>query len=146
MMEALRTSFGVACSPERAFELWTAQTAAWWPPSHTVSGEAGLEVIIEPRVGGRIFERTARGEEHDWGEVTAWEPPNRIAYIWHLRQDRADATEVEIGFQPAEPDGTTVSITHRGWERLGARASELRERNQLGWAGVLEAFRVLADC
>jgi len=29
-----------------------------------------------------------------------WEPPTRIGYLWHLRRDRADATEVEITFTP----------------------------------------------
>ena len=82
---------------------------------------------IEPGVGGRIYERTPEGEEHDWGEVTGWEPPNRISYLWHLRQDRADATEVEITFTATEGDGTTVSIVHHGWERLGARGQERRD-------------------
>jgi hypothetical protein len=101
-------------------------------------------VVIQPRVGGRIFERTPQGEEYDWGEVTGWEPPNRISYLWHLRQDRADATEVEITFAATEGNGTTVSIAHHGWERLGARGQERRESNQRGWAGLLPHFQAAA--
>jgi uncharacterized protein YndB with AHSA1/START domain len=72
------------------------------------------------RAGGRIYERTPAGDEHEWGEVLVWEPPRRLSYLWHLRFDRADATEVEITFTPAG-DRTTVAIVHRGWERLGAK-------------------------
>ncbi len=141
MIEPLQIVFDVECPPERTFELWTEQTSMWWPPSHTVSGLAGLEVIIEPGVGGRIFERTPDGEEHDWGEITAWEPPGRIAYLWHLHQDRSDATEVDITFHPAGGKGTVVAIVHRGWERLGAGGAERREQNQLGWSGLLPYFK-----
>ena len=69
-----------------------------------------------------------------------WEPPRRLVYLWHLRFDRADATEVEVSFEPAG-DGTAVTIVHRGWERLGAAAEERREHNERGWAGVLEHYR-----
>ena len=95
--------------------------------------------MFEPRAGGRIFERAPGGEEHDWGRVVAWEPPRRLVYTWHLRQDRADATEVEISFAPAE-SGCVVRIEHRGWERLGARGDGLRERNVRGWAGLLPRY------
>ena len=74
MIEPLRIAFEVGCSPERTFELWTAQTSTWWPSTHTVSAQPGVEVIIEPGVGGRIYERTPQGDEHDWGQVTGWEP------------------------------------------------------------------------
>jgi uncharacterized protein YndB with AHSA1/START domain len=140
-MEPLRLEFEVACPPARAFELWARRTSLWWPPGHSVSAEQGLEVRFEPRPGGRIYERTPAGQEHDWGEVLAWEPPHRLVYLWHLRFDRADATEVEITFGAAG-DGTAVRIVHRGWERLGARGPERRERNRRGWEGVLERYRV----
>jgi uncharacterized protein YndB with AHSA1/START domain len=96
-------------------------------------------VTFEPRPGGRIFERTRSGDEHDWGEVVEWEPPHRLAYLWHLRQDRADATHVEISFAPAA-EGTEVTILHSGWERLGAKAEDLRGRNRRGWDGLLPHF------
>jgi hypothetical protein len=79
------------------------------------------------------------GVEHDWGEVVAWNPPESFAYRWHLRQDRADATEVSIEFLEAD-DGARVRIEHRGWERLGARGPDLLQRNRQGWAGVLPSF------
>ena len=137
-MEPLRLEFTVACPPERAFSLWAEQTSRWWPHGHSVSGEPGLKVIFEP--GGRIYERTPDGTEHDWGEVLAWEPPHRLVYLWHLRFDRSDATEVEVTFT-ATDDGTAVAIEHRGWERLGAVAEERRDRNRRGWGGVIERYR-----
>jgi hypothetical protein len=59
----------VACSPEHAFDTWANRTSLWWPPSHSMTSAPGLVVTFEPRPGGRIFERTPAGVEHDWGEV-----------------------------------------------------------------------------
>jgi uncharacterized protein YndB with AHSA1/START domain len=143
-MEPLRLEFTVGCTPERAFDVWAALTSQWWPHGHSVSAEPGLTVTFEPRPGGRIYERTPAGVEHDWGEVLVWEPPHRLVYLWHLRFDRADATEVEVTFAPAG-DGTAVTIVHRGWERLGALGPERRQRNRRGWTGVLDRYRAATE-
>lgn len=133
-------SFEVACPVEHAFATWTARIGQWWPADHSFSGEDGLTVILEPRPGGRIYERTLKGVEHAWGEVTVWEPPRRLVYLWHLRADRADATEVEITFVDLGGRRTQVDIEHRGWERLGERGPQWRERNLGGWATLLPHF------
>jgi uncharacterized protein YndB with AHSA1/START domain len=143
--EPLRISFEVRCPPEAAFALWTERTSLWWPASHTVTADPDLDVVIEPRPGGRIFERTPIGDEHEWGRVLAWEPPRRLTYTWHLRQDAADATEVEVTFAAADGAGTHVSIEHRGWEALGARGPDGREANQRGWSSLLPHFQRAAD-
>jgi len=143
--EPIRLSFEVGCPATRAFALWTERTTTWWPVGHTVSKEPGLRVILEPRVGGRIYERTPTGEEHDWGEILAWEPPRRLVYSWHLLVDRTDATEVEIAFLPEAGDRTRVEIEHRGWERLGARGPARREGNFAGWGGLLPHFVAAAE-
>jgi hypothetical protein len=135
-----RMTFDVDCPAERAFDLWTQRTSSWWPVSHTVSAEPGLQVIFEGRVGGRIFERTPAGREVEWGQITIWEPPHRLCYLWHIRVDRADATEVEITFHDQGQAGTRVEIEHRGWERLGTLGPRWRDRNQAGWNGVLPAY------
>ncbi len=85
------------------------------------------------------------GIEHDWGEVTVWEPPSRLVYLWHLRRDRADATEVEIRFRAQGEASTLVEIEHRGWEALGADAQAWRDRNGGGWATLLPHYVVAAS-
>jgi uncharacterized protein YndB with AHSA1/START domain len=143
-MGPLELSFSVDCPRERAFELWAEHTSMWRPKGHSVSADPGLVVTFEPRPGGRIYERTADGVEHDWGEVLDWEPPHRLRYLWHLRFDRSDATEVDVTFTAAG-DGTEVAIGHSGWERLGAAAEQRRKRNRRGWSGVIEPYRRAAS-
>jgi len=135
----LLVSFEVACPVDHAFTVWTSGIGTWWPRDHTVTGDPGLRVVMESGVGGRIFERTADGAEHDWGEVTAWNPPERLAYRWHLRQDPAEATDVEIRFR-AEGGSTRIEIVHRGWERLGDSADEKRDRNRVGWSSLVPHY------
>ncbi|MFL5775295.1 MAG: SRPBCC family protein [Chloroflexota bacterium] len=145
MIEPIRLAFDVDCPPDHAFEVWTAGIGRWWPADHTASGEADAHVVLEGRAGGRIFERTRGGIEHNWGEVTIWEPPSRLGYLWHLRRDRADATQVEIRFVAAGPGATRVEIEHRDWERLGALGEAQRDRNRGGWATLLPHFVAAAS-
>ena len=139
MIEPLRLDIDLACAQEHAFETWTEQFARWWPRSHTVTGDPAA-IVLEPAVGGRIYERSRDGHEIDWGEITAWDPPHRFAYRWHIRRDRADATDVEIRFVATRDDATRMEITHTGWERLGAEAESWRDANRGGWAGLLPHF------
>jgi uncharacterized protein YndB with AHSA1/START domain len=143
MMEPLTMSFDVACSAEHAFTVWTTRISTWWPRDHTVSGRAE-SIVLQSGVGGRIYERTPDGTEHDWGQVTVWQPPTTLAYHWHLGRDRADATEVEIQFVPQGQAATRVEITHRGWERLGAAGESWRDQNYGGWRSLIPHFQAAA--
>lgn len=140
MIEPLRLSQEVGCSAEHAFHTWTSRFGTWWPRGHTVSDDPGAEVVLEPRVGGRIFERTAAGDEIDWGEVTLWDAPRRLGYRWHIRRDRADATDVEILFVALDDATTRIEIVHTGWERLGAGGQAWRDANAGGWSSLLPHF------
>jgi hypothetical protein len=136
----LSLSVEVDCAAEHAFEVWTGRIGMWWPADHTATGEDGLEIILEPHLGGRIFQRDQQGTEIDWGEVTAWDPPLRLGYLWHLRRDRGDATDVEITFVPLDDGRTRVDIKHTGWERLGADGPDWRARNHGGWTTLFPHF------
>ncbi|MDQ6613402.1 MAG: SRPBCC domain-containing protein [Actinomycetota bacterium] len=140
MIDPLRLTFTVACDAEHAFSTWTGRVSLWWPVDHTVSQRSGVKVLIEPVVGGRIFEKAPSGQEFDWGWVTIWDPPGRLAYKWHLGAEPRHATDVEVTFAQ-RPDGTTqVDIEHRGWDAFGPDAEPRRRGNQAGWSEVLPLF------
>jgi hypothetical protein len=145
VIEPLRLSYEIACRPEHAFEVWTTRFTAWWPKGHSASGDPGTTVVLEPRLGGRIFERTPDGTEIDWGEVTLWNPPRRLGYLWHIARDRAEATTVELSFLDGADGTTRLEIVHSGWEALGPAGAEYREANTGGWGALLPTFVAAAE-
>jgi uncharacterized protein YndB with AHSA1/START domain len=145
---AVRRSITVNASPERAFDVFTHGFSTWWPlETHHIGKAVAAEGILEPRAGGRWFERDADGNECDWGYVTAFEPPRRVLLAWHLTPefafdpDPAQATEVEVTFTPVE-GGTLVELEHRGFEKHGLTGEKMRETVNApgGWADLLELY------
>ncbi len=142
MIEPIRISFVVECPPDHAFDTWTQRATSWWPPEHTASHEAGAQIVFEPRPGGRIFERTADGNEIDWGQVVEWDRPRRLRYLWRIATDAKNATDVEIAFTPMPEEATRVDVEHGGWDRLGDLGPDWRDANVAGWTGVLPAYQM----
>jgi uncharacterized protein YndB with AHSA1/START domain len=136
----IRKSVVVAVSVETAFRVFTQQAGSWWPlATKSVGQEEAVDLVFEPRAGGRVYERLRSGEEHDWGEILAWESPQRLAFTWHPGRDAETGQEVEVRFM-ASGDGTRLELEHRGWERLVASAEEVPEHYVSGWEEVLERF------
>jgi DNA-binding transcriptional ArsR family regulator len=114
-----------------AFEVFTEQT--WWPvATHHLAEPHGTEVILEPFVGGRWFERGADGTETDWGTVLVWQPPYRLLLTWQVssawtyEEDPALGSEIEVTFAPEGEHVTRVDFTHRRLERYGPHAERMR--------------------
>ena len=145
MIEPLRLSYEIRCSPEHAFEVWTTRVSKWWPKGHSASGNPETLVVLEPREGGRIFERTPDGTEIDWGQITLWSPPRRLGYVWHIARDRSDATDVELTFVDLGDGTTRLDIVHAGWQRLGAEGPAWREANTDGWSALIPSFVTAAE-
>ncbi len=80
----VRCAVTVPLSLERAFALFTEGFFSWWPHGHHL-GKADLaDVVLEPRTGGRYYERGVDGSECDWGQVLACDPPHRIVVSWRI--------------------------------------------------------------
>lgn len=142
----VRRSIRVDAPLQHAFDVFTAKIGSWWPRSHKL-GPAELDtVIIEPRVGGRWFERDVDGSECEIGKVLVWEPPNRLVLAWQLsaewKYDRELITEVDVRFIAEGKDLTLVELEHRNLERFGERAEAMRAQVDApdGWRGVLQLF------
>ena len=147
----VRKTVRVNAAAAHAFETFAAGIGRWWPATHTVGTSPMRDVVIEPRAGGRWYERGQDGSECDWGVVLAWEPPGRLLLGWQLdaefRRNPATASEVELRFIAESPTVTRVELEHRGLERLGESAEVLRGKIDApgGWTGILERYRAAAD-
>lgn len=137
----------VQASAARAFETFTLGMHRWWPADHSLNpASARQAIIVEPRPGGRWFERSVDGAECDWGHVIAWEPPHRVVFAWQIdatwKFDPKFVTEVEIRFEAQGADSTLVRLEHRNLERFGVRATDTRNAldSEDGWQLGLRRF------
>ncbi len=137
----VRSSVTVPLAPADAFRLFTELMVTWWPlATHSVYETEATGVVVEPRVGGRIYETTDDGRTSAWGVVSAWVPGERFATSWHPGNDPALATQVDVAFSPTPDGGTRLDLVHTGWEARGADAARIAAGYDTGWTFVLGRF------
>ena len=144
-------SITVPLDQTKAFHLFTARMTEFWPPEHSIGASPFDAVVVEPRVGGRWYERDADGNECDWGHVGAWEPSSRVVLVWQLtaewKFDPDFETEVEVTFAEKESGRTTVALRHRNLQRYGEHAEQMRAifDSPGGWTDTLNRCARLAE-
>jgi len=130
----------------RAFEVFTTRMGDWWPKTHSIGKSPQQNVLIEPRVGGRWYEKGEDGTECQWGYVMSWEPPGRVVLAWQLdanwQFNAALLTEVEIRFSAEGDRTTTIELEHRNLDRFGEKAAEVGASldSEGGWGGLLARY------
>jgi uncharacterized protein YndB with AHSA1/START domain len=134
------------------FEVFVSSIGAWWPVQpFSAGGEHVVDVTVEPRLRGRVYETWADGTLVEWGRLLAWEPPHRIVMTW---TSTPVTTEVELTFTALGPVLTRVAVEHRGWDALSE--TQLREDCALpggyssgayatGWAHILTQLAAAAE-
>jgi uncharacterized protein YndB with AHSA1/START domain len=131
--------------------MYTEDMAGWWPKTHSIGKAPFVAIVIEPKVGGRVYEVSADGAECDWGRVLAWDPPHRVVTSWHLdgdwtfNPDPNKASEVQVSFVPMGDSATRIELEHRYFERHdhgAALAGSVGSPN--GWTLTMDALRARA--
>jgi uncharacterized protein YndB with AHSA1/START domain len=145
---SVRKSVTVRVPIALAFQVFTERFDSWWPHTHHIGKVEPFTALLEPREGGRWFERGADGSECDWGRVLVYAPPTRVAVSWHLDAayaydpDPVKASRVDVTFHD-EGNGTTrVELVHSQLDRHGPGWEKLRDGvgSAGGWLGILEGY------
>jgi uncharacterized protein YndB with AHSA1/START domain len=139
-------------SVERAFRVFTEGMGTWWPlETHSISvdqelAQRSVTVTVDGREGGRIEEVLDDSSTRDWGEVAVWKPPHRVVLRWKPNDRPVPPTEVDVRFT-AQGETTRVDVEHRGWDRLGEVADEIRPlyASDNGWTMVLGRYADTVD-
>ena len=132
---------------EKAFRVFTNSFNTWWPREFHIGQAEMVEAILEPREGGRWYERGVDGSECDWGRVLVWEPPRRLLVTWQINgswqydPDPLHASEIDVRFTSEGPELTRVELEHRHLDRLvGGQALRDGIGEGGGWSSNLEHF------
>ena len=146
---AIRKSVTVQAPIDRAFAVFASRMGEWWHKEHSIAkGTTQADVVIEPREGGRWYEKGADGSEHQWGRVAVFDPPKRLVLVWQLTRefDFDPDFETIVEVQLEEQRGATlVRFEHRHLERMGADAVEMLEGMDGGWGMLLDLFKAEAE-
>jgi uncharacterized protein YndB with AHSA1/START domain len=132
----VRSSIVVDAPLDRAFRVFTEEFGRVKPPEHNMLGVEIADTVIEPRAGGRVYDRGVDGSEYQWARVLAFEPPDRLVISWDLspqfqiESDPDKTSEVEVRFVAETPERTRLELEHRNLDRHGE-----------GWEGTREAVR-----
>jgi len=133
-------------SPERAFSVFTAGFASWWPPEHTIAPGPVARPVIEPAVGGHCYDQCLDGTRCTWGQVLEWDPPRRLVLAWQVtptwgyEPDVAQASRVTVTFTP-ERGGTRVILEHTELQRHRGADAAYGNGLDAGWGGSMALFR-----
>ena len=138
----IHKSIRVERPPATAFKVFCEEIGQWWPKGPSFGGKDLADLRIEARVGGRFYERYVDDTEYDIGQVTAYQPPGRVAFTWRAPSWDVD-TQVEVRFT-ADGSGTRLELEHRGWEQ-DAKTRDARNNYDGGWVGILEHFQSFAN-
>ena len=138
--DPIRRSIAVPWDRQAAFERFTSHFGEWWPRySHSIGGKRVKRLVFECRVGGVLYEEHYDGTRMLWGKVTAFEPPDRVAFTFHPSRDESDAQMIEVRFF-SEDTGTRVELTSSGWEKIGKTAQRAYGAYRLNWGAALDRF------
>ncbi len=134
--------YAVACTPEHAFAVFTAEIGVWWPAGYSPPGKVG--VTIEPAVGGACTMAISDGSAYRWGTVTAWEPSETAGHFgmdFTLAQDPDHPSRIDVWFTAAGDGTTRMRFNHGGWS-AGNVAGRARFSE---WPIILDRFVARAE-
>ncbi len=148
---SVRKVMKVEAPQEIAWRVFTEKMGTWWPlASYKIGKASAVDAVIEPRVGGRWYERGDDGSTCDWGHVAHWEPHSRLVLYWEItadwQHDPTLKTEVEVRFIPEGKNATRVELEHRRFDLYGPRRDEMRAIFETGgdWGRLLASFAAAA--
>jgi uncharacterized protein YndB with AHSA1/START domain len=149
------TSIVVDAPMEKAFDVFALDMGSWWPPEHHILEASLAEMVLEPRVGGRMYDVGTDGTQCQWARVLAFEPPSRFVFSWDIslqwkvETDHSKASEVEVRFIAEDANRTRVELEHRHLDRHGNGWEAMRDGigSPDGWGSGLRRFslRVSGD-
>ncbi|MBE8519215.1 SRPBCC domain-containing protein [Amycolatopsis sp. H6(2020)] len=133
---------------ENAFRVFTERFDEVKPREHNLLAVPIERTVLEPKVGGTVYDVGSDGSRCTWARVLAYEPSDRlviswdISLRWQLESDYDHTSEVEIRFTADGAGRTRVALEHRHLDRHGEGWESFTSLGEgSGWPLYLKRFR-----
>jgi uncharacterized protein YndB with AHSA1/START domain len=107
----------INAAPERVFAALTSQVSAWWGAPYLLT-DAPQAIILEPTVGGRLYEVSGEGEGALWATVTAIQKNQRLELTGPIGMSGAMHSVVSFALE-LKGKATVVKLAHHAVGELG---------------------------
>jgi hypothetical protein len=117
----------------RVWEALVQETTNWWPQSFWTS-ERTKRFVIEPKLGGRVFEDFGRGEGATWYTIVGIDSPHLLLLVGHLGPPFGGplATLLRIALTTLAPNETKLEISDSAFGQVADCDTES------GWREVFD--------
>jgi uncharacterized protein YndB with AHSA1/START domain len=120
--------------PARVWQALTQETVRWWPKSFYM-GAQPRAFVLEPTVGGRVYEDWGNGEGLLWYRVTAVRSPELLQLEGQLGPEHGPASlSTALRLRPRGL-GTRLSLVETAWGQL---AHGIEGQLEDGWTQLLD--------
>jgi uncharacterized protein YndB with AHSA1/START domain len=131
----VKLEFKINASPERVWKVITEETSRWWDKDF-VSLPGSTCVMLEPRLGGRLYEETEDGRGLVWATVIAISEGKSIDFVGYMTPEWSGPTMtmIKLLVEPTE-EGAVLKLTEG---LLGNVTDEVTQSMHEGWTFLFE--------
>lgn len=131
----------IAAPPARVWKALTDQIGSWWHPGFVTRKDA-IAFILEPRVGGRMYEDWGDGQGLLWYTVISIARNEHLQLMGDLDARYGGPARLHTAFRlRAEGKGTVLRLEEQAFGTVGEKTKRSLEE---GWkillAGCLKVF------
>ena len=126
----VKLDFPINASPENVWKAITEETTRWWDKDF-VSLKDSTGVILEPRIGGRLYEETEDGRGLVWANVIAINPGKSIDFMGCMTPEWTGPTITmfKLAIEATE-EGSVLKLTEG---LVGNVTEETTQSMEEGW-------------
>jgi uncharacterized protein YndB with AHSA1/START domain len=109
----------IHATPAKVWKAMTKDVSKWWP-SHYHSSEETKTFVMEPKVGGRIYEDEGDGAGAEWGRIIVFQPDQKLVWTGdHFGSFGNNWGRFYLTLQLVKNhQGTTIEIEDSGYGML----------------------------
>lgn len=124
----------INASAERVFEALTQDISAWWGAPYLLTSSPQA-IILEPEVGGRLYEQSSSGDGALWATVTTIKKNERLELTGPVGASEALHSMVTFSLEPKnEGEATLLKLSHQA---IGLFGDDTQANYNAGWQDLL---------